>query len=342
MNPYEVLGVPRSATDAEIKKAYRRLALETHPDRNPGDESATERFKEIQAAHDILGHPDKKAEYDMYGSMGDAPRGPQGKPFNSVFNDFFNNMFNQGAQRQVNGAHIQIECPLDLEEVLVGGTKEVKYERARLCETCRGSGGEEVVCEHCEGKGTKVIHGQAMTVKTTCHACEGRGKVVGESCQDCTDGFMEPEEDTATFNFPKGVESGMRFVFRGKGHPSPDPDGQPGNLYVIAAVRPHEFFERLPHGNVLLEVPVTYTQLVLGHEMEVPTLHGKVQFKIPPGTQSDTKFRLKEQGLPTFKDRRALYSIGDQIVEVRLEVPKDLSEEQKKIIEELAQLEQGE
>lgn len=341
---YEILGVTRETPKEELASKYRKLARKLHPDANGGDPELTEKFKEVSAAYEVLSDPEKRREYDMYGTVGGKPHGTArgGKHFHSVFDDFFSNMFGGGAPRQMDGDHIQVECELSLEEVLEGGKREVAFQRRDRCAKCGGSGGEELVCQHCDGKGTKIIRGPNMTVKTACHACQGTGKIIGESCGECDHGFTEPKDQKVVFNFPKGVESGMRFVFRGQGQPSANPEGKPGNLYVVTRMKPHELFERIPHGHVLLKVPVTYTQLVLGEDIDLPTLHGKVSLKIPPGTQPNSKFRLRGQGLPHFKDGNGLYRTGDQIVEVQLEVPKDLTGRYKEIIEELAQLEQGE
>jgi len=332
---YEVLGVSRSATKEEIGKSYRKLARKYHPDCNPGDEEAVEKFKEVAEAYEVLSDENKRAEYDRHGTVKGRPkRGP----FTNPFEDFFNNMFNNGVQ-PANGEHIILECELTLEEIKDGGTKEIPYQQAELCKSCGGTGGTLQDCSHCEGSGSKIIYGQAMTVKTTCHACEGRGKMVTEPCAECVGGICPGEEKMLKFTFPEGVEDGVRFVFRGKGQPSAHPGAAPGNLYVIVKTKKHDLFERLPRGGILLKVPVTYSQLVLGHEMTLPTLEGQVSFKIPAGTQPNQKFRLKEMGLPVFKESRTLYNKGDQIVEVLLEIPKNPTGEYREVIEALAKLE---
>lgn len=330
---YEVLGVSKNATKEEINKAYKKLAKKYHPDVSK-EEDAIEKFKQVAEANEILSDDSKRAEYDRFGSVG---RGPRRGPFTNPFQDFFNRAFNGG--QPAHGQHIQIECTLTLKEILEGGVKELKYMQTELCNTCTGTGGKLDNCSHCGGRGVRVIHGQAMSVQTTCQACEGTGKTVVEACSDCKNGFTEEKEKVLDFNYPKGVEDGMRFVFRGKGQPSSHPGGHNGNLYVLVKTESHEIFDRLPNGGISLKVPVTYSELVLGHELEVPTLEEKVSLKIPAGTQPNQKFRLKEMGLPSFKESRTLYNRGDQIVEVILEIPKNPTGRYIEIIQELSKLE---
>lgn len=332
---YEILGVAKSATKDEISKAYKKLARKYHPDVNK-EKDASKRFKEVAGAYEVLSDDIKRADYDRFGTVeqGSTRQGP----FTNPFQDFFNRAFNGGVQ-PVHGHHIQIECTLTLNEILEGGKKELRYNQVELCKTCDGAGGKLVNCSYCDGRGVRVIHGQAMSVQTICQACEGQGKSIEEACQDCNSGFTEAKEKILDFTYPKGVEDGMRFVFRGKGQPSSHPGGHPGNLYVVVNSESHEIFDRLSNGGILLRVPVSYSELVLGHDLEVPTLEGKVSLKIPAGTQPNQKFRLKELGLPTFKESRTLYKRGDQIVEVVLEIPKNITGRYLEIIQELSKLE---
>lgn len=334
-NLYEVLGVSKNDTKEEIGKAYKKLVKKYHPDVSK-EENAIEKFKEVVEAYEILSDDSKRAEYDRFGSVGKRG-GPRHGPFTHPFQDFFNRSFN-GVQPN-HGQHIHIKCNLTLNEILEGGKKELKYKQSDLCKTCNGAGGKLDDCPHCEGRGVRVIHGPVMMVQTTCQACQGIGKIVIEICTDCKNGFTEEKEKKLNFSYPKGVEDGMRFVFRGKGEPSSHPGGRPGNLYIVIETESHEIFDRLPNGGILLKVPVTYSELVLGHELEIPTLEEKISLKIPAGTQPNQKFRLKEMGLPSFKESRSLYNRGDQIVEVVLEMPKNPTDRYLEVIKELSKLE---
>jgi molecular chaperone DnaJ len=341
------MGVPRNASDEDIRKAYRRLARQYHPDVNPGDEEAVEKFKEMSNAYEILSDPQKRAEYDSYGSIGRASRNqftgtgpfPRRKPFSSAFDDFFSSFFGERRRQSDIGEHIVVEVELTLEQVYQGGSLEVKFHRRKLCPNCGGKGGKESKCSHCDGQGFRIIHGQAMTVKTSCGGCDGTGKLIDEVCTYCEGGYTEPEEEKIQFNIPQGVEHGMKFVHHGLGDPSPYKDGMPGNLYVVVKILPHKFFQRLPNGNLLVDLPVSFTQLVFGDEVNVPTIEGrKVAFKIPPGTQSGTKFRLNGLGLPIFNNGGGIYNYGDQLVRVVLEVPTKVEGRYKEILEELSRL----
>jgi len=338
-DPYKVLGVDRNASKDKIQKAYRAQARKYHPDANK-EEDATEKFKEVTAAYEILNDDRKKAEYDRFGNVGGYSTTGHRKPFTSPVDDFFSSMFGAGAVRQARGEDIMIVQEVDLMDVLRGGDADIKYDVNELCKSCNGTGGEEDACSHCGGSGSKIIHGQAMTVKTACPACEGTGKSISKACADCDRGVSGTVEQEVNFKIPQGVEDGMRFALKGMGHPCAD--GITGNLYVVISIKKHDLFDRLPQGNLLCRVPVTYTQLVFGCEMDVPTLDGKVNFKIPEGTQSGTKFRLKGLGLPVFNKGGGIYNTGDELIQVDLEVPTNISEEHRSILKNLAAIEQGE
>lgn len=326
-DPYEVLGVPRGSDKETIKKAYRKLARQWHPDMHPPDKqaAAAEKFKEVNAAFEALEKPEKV----------------RGKPFGGPMDDFFSQFFGGEMPRQApSGEHIVVECHITLLDVLRGGKRDLPYSRRQGCENCGGLGGVESACPHCQGTGAKIIHGAAMTVKAACHACQGTGKAIIEKCQHCEDGSTGVKEETISFDIPVGVENGMRFAFRGMGQPSRHPMGGPGNLYVVINIESHDKFEVLTGGNVLLELPLTYSQLVIGTEMNVETLEGDVVVKVPAGTSPGQKFRLREQGLPVFSNRTGgIYKRGDQLVEVQLKMPTDLSDEHRKAVEQLAQFE---
>lgn len=345
-DPYAVLGVARDASDEDIQKAYRSMARKWHPDMHldpEAKEKAQEKFKEVSAAYEILNDKQKRMQFDQFGARGGPnvfhghPFGGHWKPFSSMMDDFWGWA---NRERETRGEHITVEQEIMLDQVLNGGDIEIKYHQHRLCPDCGGVGGEVVTCSQCQGSGARVIHGPQMTVRTPCPVCGGAGKTLGTACGKCSDGRVGPEELSVVFHIPKGVESGMRFVFSGKGEPSPE--GQPGNLYVIVKVKPHDIFERLPEGGLIIHYPVTYTQLVLGCELKVPTLEGKAVVKVPAGTQDRTKFRLRGQGLPVFQRQGDIYKRGDQIVECCLEIPTGLSEDYRKVIEALAGFERSE
>lgn len=339
-DPYEVLGVARNAAQDDIAKAYREAALKYHPDRNPGDKQteAAEKFKEVAAAFEILNNPQKRAEYDRFGtSGGPSPFGGRPwRPFRSPMEDFVSQFFGD-RPRQSQGENIVVELEIGLEEVYSGGKREVKFNRHKLCPKCNGEGGEYVTCSTCNGSGTRVIYGSAMTVKTSCAVCNGEGKVLQEHCSACNGGLADVEEHAVQFDIPRGVENGMRFGYQGLGEPIPQ--GSSGNLYLVVKVKPHDLFERQQGGNVLCKVPVSYAQLVLGDEIDVPTLNGVAQVKIPAGTQPHTKFKLQGLGLPIFNARGGIYKHGDEIVQVDLEVPANPEGRYRELIVELSELE---
>lgn len=335
-NPYEALGIKKNASDDEISGAYRESALKYHPDRNPDDKEAVEKFKEVAAAFEILGDKKKRAEFDRFGTVRSGP-GPGFRPFRHPMHDFMSSFFGDRG-RPSRGSHIVVEEEYTLEEILEDTEREIKYQRYDLCSACNGVGGEETNCSECKGTGARIIHGQAMIVRVQCEVCGGSGKAIYSYCKECKDGLVGPNEQTVMFKAPKGVETGMRFSFNGKGEPTAG--GDSGNLYVIVKIKPHEKFERLQNGNILLKVPIHYTQLVLGGDLEVPTLKGEAICKVPPGSIPNNKFRMKGLGLPVFNPRRGIHiTVGDQLVEVELNIPKNLDGRYQELIAELAEME---
>jgi molecular chaperone DnaJ len=342
---YQVIGVSKTASEEEIKKAYRQLAKQYHPDRNPGDKDAETKFKEVQEAYDILSDKQKRSDYDRYGGVRtnqnpfDGSPFRRGKPFSSVFDDFFDNFMGE-RKNNSHGEHIAVEVEITLEEVHTGIEKEVKFERRSICSNCGGVGGKQSHCKHCGGSGLRVIHGEHMMVQTKCPACSGTGKQIVEACADCVDGYTNAVEQTMKCKIPPGVENGMRFVHAGLGEPAIENGSPPGNLYVLVSVKEHDWFRRGQQGNLLIEVPVSYTQLVFGGEIDVPNISGEtIAFHIPKGTQSGTKFRLGNMGLPIFNNGGHTYQRGDQIVQVKLEVPSQFDGEYEKTLKDLSEQE---
>lgn len=324
---YETLGVERTATSEEIQKAYRKFARQYHPDVNPSEE-AIDKFKQIQSAYEVLGDEDRRRQYDAQFNR---------KPFNSIYDDFFNQMFHERQQANAKGRTIIVEIPVTLEQVEDGGSVQVKYSVRPLCEKCHGKGGIEEKCPHCDGEGVRMIYGTVMTVKTNCHGCGGTGKVIISSCDHCQQGFMEPVENSLNFDIPRGVQTGSQYLCPGKGEASVN--GPPGDVLAVVKVLPHSTFHLLPQANLLLELPLSYTQLVLGAKVSVPTLKSKASLKIPPGTVPDTRFRLKGQGLPVFNKSGDIYKRGDQYVLVKLDVPSDVKGEHRELLEKLSEIE---
>lgn len=343
-DPYEILGVDRKASNDDIQKAYRSLARQHHPDMHQDEEAkkeAQEKFKELSAAYELLGDQQKRSHFDQFGSAPQQGRNPfsgRRKPFGSSMDDFFGQFFHQGqGPGQAKGESIVIEHEITLEEVLHGGEVEVKYDRKELCQKCNGHGGDLETCPTCQGSGMQVIRGPQMSIQRPCDKCRGSGRSVSSKCPDCKEGLIDSKEHISKFNIPQGVEDGMRFVFRGEGHPFPD--GASGDVFVIVKVKPHDTFERMQNGNLLLRLPVTYSKLVLGTDVDVSTLEETLNVKIPAGTQVGKKFRIQEKGLPVFRDGRTIYKRGDQFIQVELEVPTELTDRQRQLIEELSQIE---
>lgn len=329
---YAILGVARTAKTDEISKAYRKAAKKTHPDINQNDPQAAEKFKELQEAYDVLSNSEKRANYDQFGTA-DAPQ----KPFASSYDDFFSFVFNGGAARTAKGDDVLFNLTLTLDQVLKGGEVDIIYRRRHLCDQCKGSGGQTTVCPDCKGSGAHVVQGPNLTVKAPCKKCQATGQIIEQACGSCAGGFTEPKEESVKFQIPVGVEHWMQFVHKGQGEPCRN--GRNGNLVIRVSVADHKFFRRLEDAGILLELPVNYTQLVLGDTIEVPTLESKVKLKIPPGTQPGSKFRLKNLGLPVFTNSPTIYSRGDMYVLVSLEVPVEPDASLREILQTLSQYE---
>lgn len=361
---YSILGVPRTAKETEIKKAYRRMARKNHPDVNPGDKSAEERFKKIQEAYDVLSDPKKRAVYDQYGFYSEnfrEPPGGQGRAsaqgfdfsgmdfgesgqssFRDIFSEFFGGAAASGrSPGPAKGEDLEQHLNISFMESIQGLSARMVVNRQNSCSACDGSGSDRAAgqqtCSRCQGSGQEARAHGFMRFSSPCRACGGSGRV-GARCPRCGGSGLLPAQETITVRIPAGVASGFRMRVPGKGNAgrtggAPGASGAPGDLYLIISVRPHDFFRR--EGNdILCTVPITVTEAALGTKIEVPSIDGKALLKIPPGTQSGQKFRLRGKGAPSVRGDQQ----GNQIVEVRVLVPKVADERSKEILRELARL----
>jgi len=345
---YEVLGVSREATQEEIKKVYRRLARQYHPDVNKSPE-AEEKFKEINEAYEVLSDEEKRAAYDRFGHAATQGAGMGGfgggfadmGGFGSIFEDLFGGfgMRSAAAQRApVRGADLRVDVRLTFEEAVFGVTKELEIPRAETCPHCNGSGAEPgtspVRCPQCNGLGEVQRRQQnplfgTIVTRTTCPRCEGTGEIVMTPCTECRGSKQVTRVRRIQVNIPAGVDDGTQIRLAGEGEAGLR-GGPPGNLYVVLSVAPHPIFQRQDF-DILLELPINIVQAALGCEPEVPTLDGKMKLTIPPGTQHGTVFRLRGKGVPILRTNRR----GDQLVTIRVVVPDKLNEKQRKLLQEL-------
>jgi molecular chaperone DnaJ len=346
---YEVLGLAKDAGADDIKKAYRKLAMQFHPDRNPGNKEAEAKFKEAAEAYEVLSDDQKRARYDQMGHAGVDGMGHAGGGFRSmedIFAQFgdvfggrgglFEEMFGGGRQSRNQGASLKLGLEIPFREAVFGCTKTIDLRRNETCGTCKGTGAKAgtkpTVCRVCHGHGI-VRQGQGFfVVQTTCPHCGGVGKVVAEPCRDCGGEGVKPEKVTIRVRIPAGVEDGSRLRVAGEGEPGRD-GGERGDLLVYIQVKADPFFER-HEDDVVCKVPVTYAQAALGAEIAVPTLDGEAKLKIPAGTQPNELLRMRGLGVPGQGSRR-----GDQIVVVQVTVPKKTTKEQRELIERLGRIE---
>jgi len=354
---YEILGVGKSASTDEIKKAYRKVAMQYHPDRNPGDKSAEEKFKEAAEAYEILSDSDKKSQYDRYGHAGLSGngRGFGGggmnmedifSQFGDVFgDDLFGSFFGGGRGRSgqrsrgVRGSNLRIKLKLNYEEIAKGVTKNIKVKKYVACNTCNGSGakdkGSVQTCNTCGGSGQvrrvqNTFLGQMQTV-TTCPTCNGEGTTITAKCGTCKGEGRVYAEETVTIDIPAGVQEGMQLNINGKGNAG-ERGGMPGDLVILIEEEAHKELHR--EGlNVAYELHLSFTDAVFGTQVEVPTIDGKAKIKIPAGTQSGKIFRLKGKGFPAVNS----YEKGDQLVQVNVWTPQHISNEEKAMLEKLSE-----
>ena len=355
---YEVLGVSRSASEDEIKKAYRKLAKQYHPDLNPGNAEAEQKFKEVNEAYEVLSDSNKKARYDQFGFAGVDPNygagagggggfggftdfdfGDLGDIFGSFFGGGFGGNGRSSRSGPQRGESIRVGVTVSFEEAAFGCEKEVTVDRVDQCPTCKGSGCESgttpEVCSQCGGTGTVQQRRQTpmgvFATTTTCPKCGGRGKIIHSPCKDCGGTGQQRKRRTIQVNIPAGIDNGQTISLRGQGSAGRN-GGPAGDLLITVTVRPHPLFRR--EGNdVLCEAPITFTQAVLGGEMEIPTIDGKVKYDIPEGTQTGTTFRLRGKGIPNLNGRGR----GDQYVTVYIETPRNLNREQKEALKKFSQ-----
>lgn len=353
---YEVLGVSKGASEEEIKKAYKKLARKYHPDMNPGDKEAEEKFKEVNEANEVLSDPEKKARYDQFGFAGVDPSygagagggayGAGGFDFGDlgdIFGSFFGGGFGGGRRTNPNapqrGESIRMSIAISFEEAAFGCEKAVTVERYETCDTCHGNGcapgTSPEVCPDCHGTGTVQVRRQTpmgvFATSSPCPKCGGKGRIIHQPCKDCRGSGMVRKKKTIQASIPAGIDNGQTISIRGQGNAGKN-GGPAGDLLITITVRPHELFRR-EGTSVLCEAPITFTQAVLGAELEIPTIDGKVKYTLPEGTQSGTTFRLKGKGIPSINGRGR----GDQYVTVYIETPKNLNKEQKEALKKFAE-----
>ncbi|MBM4027153.1 MAG: molecular chaperone DnaJ [Planctomycetes bacterium] len=350
---YQVLGVEKSASPDEIKRAYRRMAIKYHPDKNPGNKEAEAKFKECAEAYEVLSDPEKRKQYDQYGHEG--LRGTGMHDFSRMnvedifsmfgFEDFFGNVFGGGGGRRggvrrggpARGYDLETGVELTLEDVAHGTEKTIEFTRQDRCQECKGSGAapgtQPVRCPLCGGSGQVAKGGGFFQMVSTCPQCQGTGRVVKNPCPTCRGSGRVPKKRTVTIKVPPGVHEGQGIRVAGEGEPGRD-GGPSGDLYVYVRIKPHEFLER--DGNDLVAVvPISFTQAALGATIDVPSLEGTRQLKIPPGTQYGSLFRIRGQGLPDVRTGRT----GDEIVQVTIETPGNLNARQEELLREFARTE---
>jgi len=340
---YELLGVSRDASDQELKSAYRKLAMQFHPDRNPGNHAAEEQFKSIGEAYQVLSDAQKRAAYDQYGHAGvSGAAGFGGNPFaggdiNDIFGDLFGEMFNVGGQRgsrQQRGRDLRYDLSLEFEEAVFGKQTEIKVRRMENCTACRGTGAAKgrgpVTCQQCGGRGQVRFQQGFFSIARTCTTCGGTGSIITEPCTTCHGDTRVQKEQVISVNVPAGVEDGTRIRFQGEGDGGRN-NSAPGDLYVVLSVKQHKFFER-EGDDLYCVIPISFAQAALGTELTVPTLDGEFKLKIPEGTQSGKQFRVRSKGVPHLNE----HGKGDMVVEVRIETPSKLTRAQRDLLQQLA------
>ncbi len=349
---YEVLSVTKTASDAEIKTAYRKLAMQYHPDRNPGDHAAEEKFKECSEAYGVLSDPQKRAAYDRYGHAGfSGGAGGSGFPggfsgfggdpqdLGDIFGDLFGEMFSGGGSggrrqsRAQRGRDLRYDLSLQFEEAIFGKEQEIRIKRSEVCVDCNGTGGangkQPATCQQCRGAGQVRYQQGFFSVARTCPQCEGSGVMITDPCPVCKGTSRITREHTMTVKVPAGVEDGTRIRYQGEGEAG-KLGGPAGDLYVVLSVKAHKFFQR-DGDDLHCVIPVSFPQAALGDDLEIETLEGPAVLKVPEGTQSGKSFRMKGRGVPHLNS----HGKGDLIVEVRVQTPGKLTRQQKDLLKQL-------
>ena len=343
---YEVLGVASQATEADLKKAFRALAMQYHPDRNPGDKQAEQRFREASEAYAVLSDPDKRAHYDRFGTApGAGGAGGFDSGFGSLFEDIFENFLGGGGRgrrtRAARGEDLQYELKITLEETAAGIETKIQIPRLETCETCNGTGSEpgtsRVACDGCGGRGeVRMSHG-FLTVARPCPKCRGEGQINKSPCKRCRGEARQRAERMLAVKIPPGIEDGMQLRLTGEGSGGLN-GGPPGDLYVLVRIREHAMFSR-DGGDLYCDLPVSFPQLALGADLEVPVLGGTAKLKVPGGSQPGQILKLRGRGMPRLRDR----GHGDACYRLLLEVPPKLNAGQREALEafEAASKERG-
>ncbi len=344
---YEVLGISRDASGNQIKAAYRKLALKYHPDRNPGDREAEERFKEAAEAYDVLSDPQKRRIYDQYGHQGLEGSGFSGfggfEDIFSSFSDIFEDFFGFGSRsrsgtRARRGSDLRYDLTLEFMEAAFGLETEIEVEKYATCPSCQGSqcapGAEPEVCPQCHGAGQVGRSQGFFTIRTTCPQCRGQGRVITKPCKECGGAGRIMVTKKVAVKIPAGVDDGSRLRLAGEGEAG-SYGGPPGDLYVFIHVKPHDFFVR-DENNVICRVPISFVQAALGDEITVPTLDGETRIQIPKGTQPGDTISLPKLGIPSLRNGRR----GDQIIRFDIRTPTNLTKKQESLLKEFARQEE--
>lgn len=345
---YEVLNVERNASDIDLKKAYRKLALQFHPDRNPGDAAAEEMFKEAAEAYDVLSDPQKRQLYDRFGHQGLEGSGFSGfsgfedifSSFGDIFEDFFGLGSGRGSRsRRQRGHDLRYDLSLSFLEAAFGVEKELKVEKMDACQSCGGSGCKDgcqpETCQFCRGTGQMARSQGFFTVRTTCPHCRGTGRMITDPCTECRGSGQIKTRKTVSVKIPAGVDTGSRLRLTNEGEAGPQ-GGPRGDLYVFIQVEAHEFFER-DNSDIICRVPISFVQAALGDTINVPTLDGEKKLRIPKGAQYGDVFRFNGEGIPSLRTGRR----GDQIIQIIIKTPTGLTKKQESLLKEFAKLDDG-
>ncbi len=343
-NYYEILGVPRDAADADIKKAYRKLALQYHPDRTNGDKTSEEKFKEINEAYSVLGNPDKRSSYDMYGDNFERiGTGHEdifgGSIFEDLIGDVFSDFFGgrrSSRNRKVRGKDVEAVLELEFEQAVMGIEKEFNIKRTGVCDACSGTGAKPGTkpntCRTCGGAGQVNYRQGFLTVTKTCRVCNGSGYEIPDKCRDCSGTGRVLKEETIKVHIPPGVDNDSVLRIQGKGSEGYN-GGPAGDLHVIIKVKDHPVFKR-DGQDIIVDIFISYAQAILGDAIKVHTLYGEEELKIPAGTDSGEVFVLKHKGVSSPYDKRK----GDQIIRIHIEVPKHITDRQKELLKEFDEI----